>query len=114
MSGADAAAAAAGGMVSTSTTASSVCECAAGFGGAMCEGTLADVHLGMPTGGTLAPGGWAYVKFSVDRGVADAGVSVTFRKQGGHPVLILRRGGFPTLLDNSYVVGRCKLNAVYP
>eukprot|EP00740_Mantoniella_antarctica_P009749 CAMPEP_0181386778 /NCGR_PEP_ID=MMETSP1106-20121128/23335_1 /TAXON_ID=81844 /ORGANISM="Mantoniella antarctica, Strain SL-175" /LENGTH=921 /DNA_ID=CAMNT_0023507049 /DNA_START=232 /DNA_END=2997 /DNA_ORIENTATION=+ len=80
-----------------------VCECRAGFGGRMCEGTLASVTMGMPVAGTLQPGGWAYVKFNVPREVADAGISVTFQKDGGHPVLILRRGGFPTLLDNSYV-----------
>ena len=28
---------------------------------------------------------------------------MTFRKDGGHPVLMLRPGGFPTLLDNSYL-----------
>lgn len=80
-----------------------VCECAPGFGGRMCEGTLVDVPLGQPTGGTLQPGGWAYIRFAVTPEVAAAGVTVSLMKEGGHPVLILRREGFPTLLDNSYV-----------
>eukprot|EP00227_Mantoniella_beaufortii_P000398 CAMPEP_0197606370 /NCGR_PEP_ID=MMETSP1326-20131121/44909_1 /TAXON_ID=1155430 /ORGANISM="Genus nov. species nov., Strain RCC2288" /LENGTH=748 /DNA_ID=CAMNT_0043174275 /DNA_START=271 /DNA_END=2514 /DNA_ORIENTATION=- len=92
-----------GGVATTGTSNVGNCECAAGFGGRMCEGTLRTVALGVPTSGDLAPGGWAYIRFTADAAVAEKGLSVTFKKDGGHPVLILRRGGFPTLLDNSYV-----------
>lgn len=84
------------------------CECAAGFAGVACEGTLATTSVGHSdaggVSGVLAPGDWAYVQFDVDGDVANAGVVVDFRHQGGHPVLLLSRGEIPNLLDAHYVL----------
>ena len=80
------------------------CECAPGYGGRRCEGTLADVPIGTPSSGTIKPGGWVYIRFDVSSELARAGLTVTFRKDGGHPVIMLRLGDYPTLLENSYVL----------
>ena len=59
------------GVATTGTSNVGTCACAEGFGGRMCEGTLRTVQLGAPTDGTLAPGGWAYIKFTADATVAE-------------------------------------------
>ena len=84
------------------------CACAAGFAGDACEGTLATTTVAKSdaagVSGTLAPGAWAYVRFEVDADAAAAGVVVSFRHSGGHPVLLLSRGEIPDLLNAHYVL----------
>jgi hypothetical protein len=64
------------GLAITGSGRVGVCQCGAGFGGRMCEGTLAEVDLGQATMGTLAPGAWAYINFTADANIA---------KQAGGP-----------------------------
>ena len=86
------------------------CRCAEGFAGDACEGTLSVVSVATTSsasaiGGTLVPGEWAYVKFDVDRNVADAGITIRFTHDGiGHPILMLSAGVIPNLLDAHYVL----------
>ena len=84
------------------------CACADGFAGDACEGTLATTTVAKSdaegVSGTLAPGAWAYVRFEVDADAAAAGVVVSFRHSGGHPVLLLSRGEIPDLLNAHYVL----------
>ena len=84
------------------------CQCADGFAGVACEGTLATTSFAESdaagVSGRLEPGDWAYVRFEVDVGAANAGVAVEFRHRGGHPVLLLSRGEIPSLLDAHFVL----------
>ncbi len=84
------------------------CDCASGFAGVACEGTLATTSVsksgGAGVSGTLAPGDWAYVEFDVDADAANAGVVLEFVHAGGHPVLLLSRGEIPDLLTAHFIL----------
>ena len=95
---------------SVGTTPVGVCRCQPGFAGDACEGAFTSIGVSSNTGGsgvsgTLKPGEWAYVRFEVDRGIADSGITIRFSHDGGgHPVLMLSQGEIPNLLDAHYVL----------
>ena len=95
------------GAVGTSVVGTSpigTCRCDFDYGGSMCEGTLTIAYFGESTGGTITPGDWAYVKIGIEADHVEAGITITFTHTGGHPVLMLKQGGYPKLLDNGYVL----------
>ena len=54
--------------------------------------------------GILNPGGWAYVKFDVDATAMGKNLTIKFWHEGGHPVVLMKKDGWPSLLDNHYVL----------
>ena len=90
---------------SMSASREGVCECKPGYGGDMCEGLMISSSVdGGTAAGILNPGGWAYVKFDVDAAAAGKGLTIKFWHEGGHPVVLMKKDGWPSLLDNHYVL----------
>jgi len=82
-----------------------VCECKNGYGGDMCEGVVIRSTVnGGTAAGILNPGEWAYVKFDVDNVAAGKGLTVRFWHEGGHPIVLMKTSGWPSLLDNTYLL----------
>ena len=88
---------------SMSTSRVGKCVCKPGYGGDMCEGLTPTVERGTAAG-ILIPGGWAYVKFDVDATAAGKNLTIKFWHEGGHPVVLMKKDGWPSLLDNHYVL----------
>ena len=56
-------------------------------------------------GGACAAGrARAYVKFDVNATAAGKGLTIKFWLEGGHPVVLMEKDGWPSLLDNHYVL----------
>lgn len=83
------------------------CECADGFAGALCEGVSEALALGKAKTGMLDPGQWAFYRLTLDTGnykLWKDGLVVDFTTSDlGHPVLILKRDSFPSMLENDYI-----------
>ena len=50
------------------------------------------------------PGNWAYAKIGIEGGPHGGGHHNHLHALWGHPVLMLKQGGYPKLLDNGYVL----------
>ena len=53
--------------------------------------------------GVLDPGQWAYYTLELaafDQMWQQNGIELDFVANGGHPVLLAKKGAYPTLLDN--------------
>mmetsp|Transcript_611 Transcript_611/g.1825 ORF Transcript_611/g.1825 Transcript_611/m.1825 type:complete len:424 (+) Transcript_611:1632-2903(+) len=83
------------------------CECIVGFGGDLCEGTSIETNMGQPQLGTLMPASWVYYRLVLDGDNGNhwkGGLVVDFNtNEAGHPVLILKLGSYPSMLDNDYI-----------
>lgn len=83
------------------------CQCEEGFGGKLCEGKSVVVELGAVVAGALDPADWVYYRLTVDsRNYRKwkEGLVVDFTTNDkGHPVLILKRDSYPSMLDNDYI-----------
>ena len=86
---------------------SMVCECAEGFGGDLCEGESKGLMLGSVAVGVLSPAQWVYYSLTLNssnyRWWKDGLVVDFTTNDQGHPVLILKRDAFPTMLENDYI-----------
>jgi hypothetical protein len=86
---------------------SSVCECAPGYGGNLCEGLINPLTLNNAVSSKLMPAQWAYYSLTLDsstyRWWKDGLVVDYDTNDMGHPVLILKRDAYPTMLDNDYI-----------
>ncbi|KAG0602873.1 hypothetical protein M758_10G048100 [Ceratodon purpureus] len=76
-----------------------VCSCEPGYGGQYCAGSLSPASAVNKYSGKLAPGGWAYINMSIDQMSEDIDVSISFRSDSGHPILLAQQNRFPTLKD---------------
>ncbi|KAK9834335.1 hypothetical protein WJX81_008044 [Elliptochloris bilobata] len=98
-----------GGPTAGTCQAPGSCACAsdrgAWRGGRWCEGPLALLAFGAEQHGTLAPGHWMFYELLLPPDDSDwgQGLSIAFDSGGGgHAVLLLRAGAFPTLLDQDF------------
>lgn len=73
-----------------------------GFGGLFCEGTQQTQIIGQQSHGIVEPGQWAYFTLNLDHKdpTWQGGLAVAFlTTNGGHPVVLQKYGGVPTLQD---------------
>ncbi|GMH44443.1 hypothetical protein BSKO_12395 [Bryopsis sp. KO-2023] len=83
------------------------CECHRGYGGVLCEGEQSTLALGEVAGGSVEPGQWSYhivELFQEEVGLWAHGLNVDFTVlhlsgSHGHPVLLAKRDGYPSLVD---------------
>lgn len=79
----------------------------AGFGGVYCEGSQQAQLLGQQSHGFMEPGQWTYFTLTLDHKDPrwQGGLAVAFlTTNGGHPVVLQKYGGIPTLQDSDRVL----------
>lgn len=83
------------------------CECNSNYGGNLCEGRHSLIKLGSEVIDELQPAQWAYYRLNLqdsNRKQWGDGLLVEFNtNMMGHPVLIVKRGGYPSMLNNDYI-----------
>uniref|UniRef100_A0A061S256 E3 ubiquitin-protein ligase RLIM n=1 Tax=Tetraselmis sp. GSL018 TaxID=582737 RepID=A0A061S256_9CHLO len=82
------------------------CACSEGWAGRFCEGEVTPISIGSSARKELGPAQWAFYRLELShRNAGDwaDGMIVEISTNGGHLVLIMKRGSYPTMLDNDQI-----------